>query len=445
MVGIEGASQPSVARPSAANDVTSSQAMPESGKWTKTYRTYFMALLALTAFLNILDRLIFSILLEPIKHDLLLSDTELGILTGGAFAIVYTIAGFPLGYISDKGARRYVLGGTLIVWSAMTAVSGLARNYWQLLFARMGVGVGEAGSLPASMAAIADIYPPEKRSGAIGLIYGFGTIGAAAAMAAGGYLETVVGWRSTLMIVSVPGVVLGLVFLLATRDTPRTHAPEQPLNIRRSIGGILRIPTFRCMTVMSTLFGFFASAIVNWTPTFLMRVHHMTAAHVGWALGMTGIAGGLGALLSGRLADRFSGGDVRRLIAVMVLGPVMGLPIFWYFLFAGDGSAAIASFFAVQFLLPAYLGPSYALVISVVPKSSRALSIAIIAFFQNLLGYTLGPVMVGWLNDAFRPSYGQDGIRISLAIVSLAIFGVAAMGLLTCRFAARDVHAAETD
>jgi predicted MFS family arabinose efflux permease len=417
--------------------------MAEGGGWNKTYRTYFMSLLALTAFLNILDRLVFSILLEPIKHELLLSDTALGIISGGAFAIVYTIAGFPLGYLSDRGDRRYVLGGTLIVWSAMTAVSGFARNYWQLLFARMGVGVGEAGSLPASMSAIADMYPPERRSGAIGLIYGFGTMGAAAAMAAGGYLETVVGWRSTLMIVSVPGMVLGLVFLLATRDTQRRRPTTQPLNIKRSIGEVLRIPTFQCMTVMSTLFVFIASAIVNWTPTFLIRVHHMSASHVGWALGMTGLAGGLGSMLSGRLADRLSGGDVRRLIAVMVLGPVIALPIFWFFLFSSSSTAAIASFFAVQFLLPAYLGPSYALVISVAPRQSRALSIAIVAFFQNLLGYTLGPVAVGWLNDLFLPGYGQDGIRISLAIVSLAILGIAAMSFLTGRLAARDIRAAE--
>jgi MFS family permease len=407
------------------------------------YRKYFMSLLALTALMNILDRQIFSILLEPIKHDLHLSDTQLGFITGGAFAIVYTVAGFPIGYISDKGGRRVVLASTLMIWSAMTMLCGFARSHFTLLLARMGVGVGEAGSLPATMSAIADIYPPEKRSGAIGLIYAFGTAGSAIAMAAGGYLETVVGWRVTLMIVGVPGLLLGLLFFFTTSEPKRSPAPAKPQNILESVRHVFRVPTFRCMIVMCTLFVFISSAIVNWTPTFLIRVHHMPTAQVGWALGLTGLAGGLGSFLSGRFSDRLARGDVKRLMMAMILGPLVALPVFLFFLYSASASWAIGSFFIVQFCMAAYLGPSYALIISVAPSRSRALSIAIIAFFQNLLGYTMGPVVVGILNDVFQSRYGQNGIRISLAIVSFAIVGIVMMAVVASRYAAKDIASAE--
>src|ERR1700738_1454332 len=182
------------------------------GDLTSAVRNYFLALLCLTALLNMLDRQIFAILLEPIKRDLHLSDTQLGFVTGGAFAIVYTIAGIPLGRLIDTGKRRTILAATLLVWSGMTMCCGFARNYVLLLAARMGVGIGEAGSLPATMSVVADLYPPEKRSGAIGLIYACATLGVAVSLVLGGYLESIIGWRSTFVVVGIPGIIIGLLY-----------------------------------------------------------------------------------------------------------------------------------------------------------------------------------------------------------------------------------------
>src|ERR1700730_14522406 len=178
--------------------------------FSRATRDYFLALLCLTALLNMLDRQIFAILLEPIKRDLHLSDTQMGFVTGAAFAIVYTIAGIPLGRLIDTGKRRTILATTLLVWSGMTMCCGFARNYVLLLVARMGVGIGEAGSIPATMSVVGDLYVPEKRSGAIGLIYACATLGVAVRLVLGGYLESVIGWRNTFVVVGIPGIIMGL-------------------------------------------------------------------------------------------------------------------------------------------------------------------------------------------------------------------------------------------
>jgi predicted MFS family arabinose efflux permease len=414
--------------------------------FSRALRDYFLALLCLTALLNMLDRQIFAILLEPIKRDLRLSDTQMGFVTGGAFAIVYTIAGIPLGRLIDTGKRRTILAATLLVWSGMTMCCGFARNYVLLLVARMGVGIGEAGSLPATMSVVADLYPPEKRSGAIGLIYACATLGVAVSLVLGGYLESVIGWRNTFVVVAIPGIIVGLLFVFTTPEPRRARPPTAD---RRTLIGALReiwrVPSFRIVAFMGALLSFSGNAIIGWSPTFLMRVHGMSAAEVGKTMGIAVICGAAGSFLSGQIADRGVKRDIRWLFVITGLGPLLAVPAMLAFLYGSETFMLIGSYTLFQLFSSMFIAPSYALAISVTPSQSRALTVAVIATFQNLGGLALGPLTVGVLNDALAPSVGLVAIRYSLTVALLGLLGVAVLAFVGLRYIRTDFARAQDE
>jgi predicted MFS family arabinose efflux permease len=407
-------------------------------------RDYVLGLLCLTALLNMLDRQIFAILLEPIKRDLHLSDTQLGFVTGGAFAIVYTIAGIPLGRLIDTGKRRSILAVTLLVWSGMTMCCGLARNYVLLLVARMGVGIGEAGSMPATMSVVGDLYPPEKRSGAIGLIYACAILGVAVSLVLGGYLEGVIGWRNTFVVVAIPGIIVGLLFLFSVPEPRRGQSPTADrLTLIAALRQIWRVPSFRIVAFMCALLSFSGNAIVGWGPTFLMRVHGMSAAEVGKSMGIAVICGAAGSFLSGQIADRGVKRDIRWLFVITGLGALLAVPAMLAFLYGSGAFMLIGSYTLFQLFSCMFIAPSYALAISVTSAQTRALTVAVIATFQNLGGLALGPLAVGVLNDALTPSVGPVAIRYSLTAALLGLLGVAVLALVGLRYVREDFARAQ--
>jgi predicted MFS family arabinose efflux permease len=413
------------------------------GDLTSTVRNYFLTLLCLTALLNMLDRQIFAILLEAIKRDLHLSDTQLGFVTGGAFAIVYTIAGIPLGRLIDTGKRRTILAVTLLVWSSMTMCCGLARNYLLLLIARMGVGIGEAGSLPATMSVVGDLYPAEKRSGAIGLIYACGILGVALSLMLGGYLEGVIGWRNTFAVLGIPGIIMGLLFLFTVPEPRRVRSPtEGRRTLIAALREIWRVPSFRIVACMCALLSFSGNAVVGWSPTFLMRVHAMSAAQVGRAMGLAVICGALGSFISGQIADRGVKRDIRWLFLLTGLGPLLAVPAMLAFLY-GSGAYVLIGYTVFQLFAAMFVAPSYALAISVTSSQTRALTVAVIATFQNLGGLALGPLAVGMLNDALAPRFGPVAIRYSLTAALLGLLGVAVLAFVGLRYIRADFARAQ--
>jgi predicted MFS family arabinose efflux permease len=414
--------------------------------FSRATRGYFLALLCLTALLNMLDRQIFAILLEPIKRDLHLSDTQMGFVTGAAFAIVYTIAGIPLGRLIDKGNRRTILAATLLVWSGMTACCGFARNYVLLLVARMGVGIGEAGSIPATMSVVGDLYPPEKRSGAIGLIYACGTLGVAVSLVLGGYLESIIGWRNTFVVVAIPGIIVGLLFLFTTPEPRRSESPTaNRKTLIAALSDTWRVPSFRIVAFMCALLTFSGTAIIGWGPTFLMRIHGMSAADVGRTMGIAVICGAAGSFLSGQIADRGVKRDIRWLFVITGLGPLLAVPAMLAFLYGSGGFMLIGSYTVFQLFAAMFIAPSYALAISVTPSQSRALTVAIIATFQNIGGLALGPLAVGALNDALAPRVGILAIRYSLTVALLGLVGVAVLAFIGLRHIRADFARAQAD
>jgi MFS family permease len=385
---------------------------------TSALRNYVLALLCLTALLNLLDRQIFAILLEPIKRDLLLSDTQMGFVTGGAFAIVYTIAGIPLGRLIDIGKRRTILAATLLVWSCMTMCCGLARNYALLLAARMGVGIGEAGSLPGTMSVVGDLYPAHKRSGAIGLIYACATLGVAVSLVLGGYLESVIGWRNTFVVVGIPGIIVGLLFLFTVPEPRRDRSPTAGRRtLIAALSEIWRVPSFRIVAFMCALLSFSGNALIGWSPA--------------------------GSFLSGQIADRGVKHDIRWLFVITGLGPLLAVPAMLAFLYGSGAFMLIGSYTLFQLFSSMFIAPSYAVAISVTSSQTRALTVAVIATFQNLGGLALGPLAVGVLNDALAPRLGLVAIRYSLTVVLLGLIGVAALALVGLRYIRADFARAQ--
>nr|WP_254447819.1 MFS transporter [Sphingomonas sp. ID1715] len=196
-------------------------------------RTLTLFLLTLTYFFSYMDRQILSILLEPIRADLKLSDTQLGLLTGLAFAVFYATLGIPVARLADRGNRRNIVAISLAVWSLFTALCGLAQNYVQLLLARIGVGVGEAGSSPPSHSMIADLYPPDRRAGAMAVYTSGVVLGGGFGTMIGGYLAHEYGWRLAIMAVGLPGLALAIIVRLFVVEPPRgmsdparTHRPH---------------------------------------------------------------------------------------------------------------------------------------------------------------------------------------------------------------------------
>lgn len=389
---------------------------------------YLLLLLSLTALCNFMDRQILAILLQSIKTELAVSDTAMGMLTGGAFALLYMVAGIPLARMADVGSRRLVIAGSLIVWSLLTICCGFVRNYTQLLIARMGVAVGEAGSMPATFSIIPDILPPERRGGAIGMIYFAGSFGVALSLWIGGILNEAIGWRMTMVVIGLPGLFLGMLFFLVS-EPPRREAVARPLPLAKVVSGLRHYPSFIIALMLAGVASFVAYGMVGWAPTFLVRTLGLGTADVGRLMGIGMIFSALGSLFSGWLTDHLSRRHSSWQFGVGAVGLLAGLPCGLFFLDA-EGEFTIGLSYALyQFFIVWWLPGVLTAVISLADPRGRGVATAILAIAQNLGGVALGPLMVGVLNDHWDVSYGAMAIRHSLTVVIWCVLPAAALGL----------------
>ncbi|MGE3464546.1 MAG: spinster family MFS transporter, partial [Pseudomonadales bacterium] len=297
-----------------------------------SFRTYALSVLVVVYTFNFIDRQILSILLEPIKQDLGLSDTQLGLLTGFAFALFYATLGIPIARWADQHNRRNLIAAALAVWSAMTALSGFAMNFWHLLIARIGVGVGEAGCSPPAHAMISDYYPPEKRASALG-IYSLGIpVGILFGFVAGGWMNEFFGWRAAFFVVGIPGLLLALIVRFTVREPARGMAEgrqdtsEMP-TVKETFALLWRKRAFRHMAFGGALTAFVGYGVVNWVPAFFIRSHGMGTGEIGTWLGLIlGIPGGIGIAWGGFLADRLGARDTRWYLRLVAVALALAVP-----------------------------------------------------------------------------------------------------------------------
>ncbi len=387
-------------------------------------RQYALSVLVVVYTFNFIDRQILSILLEPIKHDLHLSDTQLGLLTGFAFALFYATLGIPIARYADKGNRRNLVALALTIWSGMTALSGIAQNFWHLLAARIGVGVGEAGCSPPAHSMISDYFPAEKRATALG-IYSLGIpFGILFGFVAGGWLNEFFGWRVAFFVVGVPGLLLALLVRFTLREPPRGMAEGRvDTGSQPTIGETFRYlwakRSFRHLAFGGGLTAFVGYGVVTWMPSFLIRSHGMETGDAGTYLGLIlGIPGGIGIAAGGWMADRYGARDTRWYLWVVSVALLAGVP-FAVGVYLAD-SAMVA---LICLILPVALGNFYQATTfsqtqGLVSLRMRAVAAAVLLFILNIIGLGAGPQAVGIVSDLLRDSYGNESLRYSLLLFS---------------------------
>jgi len=411
-------------------------ASPATGVSAET-RTMLWILLIVYIF-NFLDRQIVNILAEPIKADLGLSDTQLGLLAGPAFAVFYALLGIPIARYADKDGTNRVrlIALALAIWSAMTAVCGLAQNFVQLLFARIGVGVGEAGCTPAAHSLISDSVAPEKRSSAIAF-YGLGVpVGSLLGLIIGGVVNDLYGWRIALMLVGAPGLMLALVVLFVMREPRHSRTAEAAATAaavtRLSTGDAMReiftSRSFIYILIASSIVAFLGYGKALWTISFFIRSHGLSTTEAGLSMAVVlGLAGVFGTWLGGKMADKFGARDKRHILTFPAYGMALAAPILFLGYFMEDWRVAVALLIIPTILNSAYYGPAYACVQGLVRPQARAVAASIMLFGQNLIGLGFGPFLFGVLSDALAPVAGQESVR-------WVLYGAAWLGLIPAFF-----------
>ena len=422
-----------------------------NGDPSVAYRRYVLGVLVLVYVFNFVDRQILAVLLQPIKEELGVSDTAMGVLTGLAFALFYTFAGIPIARLADRGTRRSVIAAGVALWSAMTAVSGLAQSYVHLAMARIGVGVGEAAASPPAHSLLSDYFPPSQRATAMA-IYNMGAnAGILMGFLLGGWVGETFGWRNAFLIVGLPGLAVAALVRLTVREPPRgvsegrAVAEEMP-PLRDVLRTMVSQRSFRHVVLAASLFSFSGYGFSTWGPTFLIRVHGLSVGEAGFWLGIIlGVFGALGTFTGGWLSDRLGERDVRNRIRVPALGGVLAAPLMVMFLVWPDPAIALLAYGVA--IVPAlfYVGPCYSLTQSLAPLRMRSQASALILFCINLLGLGVGPVAVGMANDALLPIFGDEAIRFSLLSAAVTSLWGAVHALLAARTLEADLAAVEAE
>ena len=406
--------------------------MTDFNQPTKGYRTFVLILLTIVYGFNFIDRQIVGILAPFIQEDLSLTNTELGLLIGLAFAVFYTTVAIPIAWLADRYNRVNILSIALATWSGFTALTGLATNFVQIGLARMGVGIGEAGGSPPSHSIISDMYPKEERASALG-VYAMGIpIGVMAAYfvtaALIGTSSDDVNWREIFVFLGVSGILLAIIVKLVIRE-PVRGAME--FNDQREIAKppfveslktLLRIPAWWAMC-FGIAFGSFVSYsksafhtkyLVTLDPSFDFQTLVIILGVI------NGITYAGGAFFGARLADKWGKRDIRAYGWLPAISITLCLPIgiaAWW-----SPTVEMNLIFTSFFLLfmGIYLGPSFAIAQTLAPIHMRAMSTALFFFILNMIGLGLGPSISGWMIDLFNASYGNvESIRYAMTVTSL--------------------------
>jgi predicted MFS family arabinose efflux permease len=396
---------------------------------TTRHRHYVLFMVTLVFVVNYLDRQILAILLPLIKADFKLSDSALGLLAGPAFAVVYATLGIPLALVADRVNRRNIIAGSLALFSLMTVFCNYASNFSQLLLARFGTGIGEAGTGPSINSMIADLYPPKERATALAIYSAGLNVGLLIAFFGGGWIAQHYGWRAAFLASGLPGLLLVILFLVTVEEPKRGHSDG--LADQTAAPGLLVTSrflwtqrSFRFIAFGTSMSAFGGYAAIAFVPSFLSRSHGMTPSQIGFFLALTtGVLGFAGTALSGVIADRVGKVDLGRTMLVPVVATFIGLPFTPIFYLSPSLTWTVMALCVPALLGASYLGPAYAATQGLVPLRMRATAAAILLFVLNMIGLGLGPQTVGILSDLLKPSLGADSLR--WALLSTVVTGIA--------------------
>lgn len=394
---------------------------------TPARRNYALGLLTLVYAFNFVDRQILVILQESIKQDLGLMDWQLGLLSGFAFALLYVVAGVPIARLADRGVRRNIIAYSILVWSGMTAICGAAANFWQLLLARMGVGIGEAGCSPPAHSIISDLFKLESRATALA-IYNTGiSLGVFIGFLIGGWINVLFGWRWAFVLAAAPGLLLAILVRFTLPEPTRGMSEAKPVEVAEAppVNEVVKLlwsrRSLRHIALAAGLHAFVNYGLTGWIAPFLIRVHEVgTGELANWLAPIVAIPSALGALFGGYLCDRLGKKNVKWYVFIPAICTLVALPLQYIFYFHNDFRIGLLIFAIPIFLNATYLAPTFAMVHGLVSLRMRAVASSILFLVINLIGLGLGPLVTGILSDIFTAEWGtKEGIRWALIVVSL--------------------------
>jgi len=396
------------------------------------YAHYVLVLLLLSYAVNFMDRNILNTLIDPIKAELHVSDTLMGLLVGFGFAIFNSLAGIPIARWADRGNRRTIISIGMTLWCAMTALSGMARSFWYLAAARVGVGVGEAAGVPPAHSLIADYFGKGSRAWAMAVFQSGLYVGIFFGYFIGGWVGEYYGWRVAFLVAGLPGLAIALLVRVTVREPIRGAADDfGPDDRMQPLGEVLRFlarqRAFVLIALGIALLSLSNYALSVWTPSFLRRVHHASGAEIGTLVAIIkGVAGVGGTLIGGAMVARRSAGDPRWAMRASAAATILVAPLLVVFLFAASKQLAYVAFALSIVFVGFHYGPTYSLALTLVKQRMRSVASSVIYLGISLIGLGCGPLLVGIFNDALGAQYGVFAVRYSLllSVVSAALGAV---------------------
>ena len=408
-----------VSNPRAAGGDTTAEPPPGPYAW------YVAVVLMLVFALSFIDRKLPFILVESIKRDLSLSDTQIGLLTGAMFAIVYSTVAIPIAGLADRASRKRMIAWAVFLWSSVTALGGFSQGFWQLAGSRVGVAVGEAACTPAAHSMIADYFSPRYRSRAMGLYFVGAQLGIVLGLALGGWINELANWRVAMFLLGGPGVLLSLLVMITVREPPRGvgHAapvrPDvAPARIMESLRALFRHPTFVHLMVAALLSSFTSGAVQAFTPAYIIRTFHLSSAQTGLSYGLImGGAGAIGAVFGGAVGDRLRKAHPGRALVFVAITAAVGTPCMVWAFVAQSYWLFLGLIFIAQVGAMAYAGPTFATIQSLVEPRMHAMASAVYLFALSGIGLSLGPLVAGALSDALAAHGSANSLRWALLAV----------------------------
>ena len=400
------------------------------------YHWYVVGLLTLISAIQYLDRFVVSILMEPLKGEFGLSDTQLGFLVGACFVIPYALSAIPLGIVADRYSCRKLIAAVLAIWSSLTAICSLAGSYWHLVLIRMGVGAAESPTKPAAVSIISNLFPMRMRSTAIGIFWTGSSIGTVIAFVFGGYIAVNFGWRMAFLIAGIPGIILSLLLIMTVKEVAPRGADDRFLT-----EGVTATPiakTFAFVLTQRSLILMYLGAIMVWTvsagvgawmASFLIRVHGKDIQEAGIIFGLAhGLTAWIGSIGGGRMADYVAGKDVSLVAKLSAAAAFAAALSATGMLLSPSLPVMIALIATFSIFAAGAITPVIGLGQSLVGPRMRATVMAGFLVFSNLIAAAAGPQIVGGLSDYYAQWFGDGAIRY--AILSLVLLEFVAITAL---------------
>jgi predicted MFS family arabinose efflux permease len=402
--------------------------MQDAGRFTGKQR-YMLFILTLVYACHLIDRTIVLVLLDPIKHEYGLSDTQLGLFSGFIFAMGTVAAALPLGTLADRRSRKTILGICIAIWSTMTLLCGFAWSYGSLLALRFGVGAAEAGLQPTALSMVADEVPARKRAKAVAIVHIGSPLGTLVGFVLGGWIASHMGWRPALLLVGVPGLLLAVVVLVTLREPRREHVTtdDNAISIGDFFGMIWRDKALLHVVAGAIILWLCTSSSSAWWASFLTRSHGVPIATVGMIMaGTAGFGGIVGNFIAGTLSERVAQGRQDRLALIAVTGALIYFPLSIVTLMADSLTVVVICLFLQMSSYFLVFTPAYSLAMGLAGPGIRGRTAALMSMGATAIGYGLGSQLTGVLSDALRPTAGDESLRYALLIMMVTMLWAAA-------------------